>query len=1292
MLALQRPSLALLPPSSLDTNDAVAQWDTIAALLAHTPQIDCTQIIDSVLPWMPTNPIHTHHHAPPMTPLEQKTLDFCDREFNESAASRSSAPRQQPAPTDFLLNLDNVIMKPLEAQMEVQMRELMMPPELLNRRTSSPKRTRTATNSTNPSEFQTPKTAAPNSQQATPVSIHHNHHSAVSTPVAPKRKSSALIISTPAVEKPREQAVDSETVLSQLVSKCASAICTLLKADDLVHAGQLESHPLLHPTTGFPTRAALENILRPFKRISESHNLDALVSALEEDEGEGCLGRVLKVCEKVLGGCECVGAFGRVFDKKGVREEEEEEGKEEGVVEREFEKMVEASVLGLEAAGLVLVVVNGMADGSSRQAYGEETIVSLIAFIKSRFNELFAMIRFHSDDSGSNDKKSRLSELLDLSETRKQCVRIATKLCDVLRLLTIMFSQQTFNDSLVISTYTTCVPTFFIEPNTFSTALGLEKLQLTCIQLLRSVFSQSSTHRIPILEEIAGHLVKLATVKKGLRMYKLRQGGRSVQMVSALVVVLVQSGFEGVEVEDVVKGVRECVGEAMGEGGGEEGVGSRERLGVEKLLSTAKHGIESAQSCGSFFLKYLLSRAFVDSAHKDKSVVAGGGGRKSLVSSSSESDLKSVLENLVQDFLNLMGEAEWPGADFMVLLFCKIMTNALDDKSTGDTALKSLALDFLGQLTSRLFSMSRVDRVGTKLEGGVDVAAVERFANTIQGPLVVEGGGALSESKVVGLWEVQGMLVRFLKEGRGDDAGFDVNPLLAVKLSTWCLFRRSPLQTIREPLLHYILANLDSDTITLRTRALKALSDVVAVDASVLGLGSVKGVIGQRLLDASKMVREAAVELVGGYLMKDGGEVVVREYYPLLVARMLDVGAGVRKRIIKLMKDLVASAVAKETRDGEAMPVEMSARVVEIVCKLMGRVSDEETSIQDLSLKCLAEIWFTPFKLATSQISGQAGKAGETLDAILGLLGKRNMAYTEQTVQAKSEIKSRVQLLLKVTLTLHHSASGVDAIGDVVKQLMEAGVVRRRELVVVSRSLVECLIELVLEAEERGDKETIKSSFMLLNQISRVLPQLLLPHVKMLHMYLKGNVAPTTPVTQNDRIAKMNEEQITAAVVSILGLVIPHAQDPDLNLMSAIESDLLVLMSKRSLAVVNLIVPTLSSFVHLVTKNYAKLTKVLRTCLDNFQKSRQMINAADPSRQGGALTPANERAIARGLIIVSLLVRNFDFDKHRGLLKDQAALDIQPCPNVLVAVCGYVSLFAGPTSSPDLKSIALQAL
>ncbi|KAI9341450.1 hypothetical protein BDR26DRAFT_918396 [Obelidium mucronatum] len=1343
-LALHRPPFTLLEVDDrvLESNeDEAAIWSQMKALLKQTNPINCDAFINATSSFSNANA--NAQYTEPMSYLAQKSLDFCSRglELPTDKASNQLGPTNA---STFLANLNQSLLMPLEEQMEVQMRYLETNTDDLE----SP-----LTRSRSLDSFE--KTPSTVNGPVTPIS--RKPKSRVVPPPQPppssKRRNSNSIISTPAVENEEQEsvAINSDGAWKNVLSKCVDSITSLLKADDLIHAGELDSSPLIDAQSGFPTLAAMESIHRSFRRLLDMGKGQQLVEALEEEEGDQWTKRILRVCEKVLVGCECIITFGKPSASGKVAEEDtnnaEDSRDQDENPEIGFERTFEASILGLEAACLVLVVINGSI--GSKRGYGEETIASLIAMVKSRFSELFAVVKLYSDESDEANKNSSLRDLLDSSNAKKKCVQIANKLCYVLRLLVSMFSRQSLNDSLIIATYVMCIPAFFIESNSISVFIGMEKVQLNCIDVVRSVFAQATSHRIPILEEIAGYLVKLQTVKRGMRLYKLRNG-KAIQMVSALVLTLVQSTFHGVEVVDTVKEVRDVVLQvSQGLDSMTEGAAGRnqERLVVEKILSTAKHGLDSAQSCGIFFLKYLLSRSFADNAGKEKS---GTPGRRSLVSST-ESELRVIFENLIDDFLLVLGEPEWPGADFLLLLLCKIMTQTLDDKRAGETALKSLALDFLGQLTSRLYASANIKSLGLKLEGVADTTIIEQFSNQIQGSLTTESN-ELSISKLLGLWEVQSILIDFLKLGRDNDLGYDsarsfhvfcwlhslssalsnisnmTDPLLStvrnillqycesldtklsantsksiwltapvlpanlssetmLKIGTWCNFRRSPLQSIRETLLQYILACLDSDTVTLRTRSLKALSDVVSVDATVLSLASVKTVISNRLLDPSKMVRDAAVELVASYLMKDYNEVLIAEYYPLLIPRMLDVGAAVRKRVIKLMKDLLGSIILKEANDGVTIPLSMMDRSVEIVCKIMARVSDEETSIQDLSLKALSEIWFAPFKMGTPQISGLIQKSDETVDMIIAHLCKRSGAYVDQSVQCKFEIKCRIALLLRVA----DSVTGVnnaDAIGDIMKQLLDTSLIKKRDVVIVARTLVECLTDGILGAEESGDKDLVRTSLILLSQISRVLPQLLLPHIKMFHTYLKSGVLPTLR-GEEERLAKLREEKITAAVVSILGGVIPCSNEPDLNLMAAIEGDLLALLSRGSLPAVNLIVPCLTNTVHHVTKNYYKLTKVLKTCLDNFQKSRAMIDSS-PGYKGG-LNPANARAIARGLIIVSLLVRHFNFDKNRGLLKDQAATDIANFPNVLNSVYEYVDLFAERASSPELKAIALQA-
>ncbi|KAI8615685.1 hypothetical protein BC830DRAFT_1168392 [Chytriomyces sp. MP71] len=1154
---------------------------------------------------------------------------------------------------------------------------------------------------------------------------------------------------------------------SSALSKAAETITTLLKCDDCVTAGDADHAEIpfvMDASTGLPTAACLEAILRPLKKLADLQQTARLFAALNEEE-DGWTKRLLNICERVMGACERRVAFGGegttsktngitggahwalgevdCFSKGAMRLEA---SKDE--VSVRFDEMCDASVLGLESAILALTLINqsGEHGGGDRKSYGEKTISSIVSFLHSRLLELLGAVRIYADESDvASLKSNHLRHLLDASDSKKRLVHIVGKLGKTLDQLGNLFQHHTFHDSVIVATYTMSVPVFFVESNSLSLYVGFEKLQMASIRVLSMIFAQAVGHRAPMLEEVAGHLLKLQSVKKGLRQYKLLNG-KSIQMVSALLMQLIQATFVSTSTGDVVKEVKEfLILNQLGRDGndasakcssGNDAAVQNDRVVVEKILSTAKRGIDSANSCVMFFLRYVISRAFPDASKGDKG--ASTPGRRSLVAST-ESELRVILENLVDDFLMVLGEPDWPAAEVMVVLMCKIVTHALDDKRSGDTAVKSFSLDFLGQLTARLFGL--LDPAHLKLEAHISSTVLSSLTSEICQALDVVADPNMT-SKIARLWEVQSAVIDYLKSERDNDCNCDAvcsfltfswihssaglfskisliseplkatviglmleyceaaetmiahtrfkhlslaslsipmnveNPQLA-KIASWCLFQRSQLQSIRETLLSYILASLDAESVTLRTRSLKALSDVVSVDAKVLRLASVKTVIGSRLLDSSKMVRDAAVELVGCYVTKDFNASLVSEYYPLLIPRILDVGSAVRKRIIKLAKDIALFAIANETSTGVAMDTHTIDRTVEVVVKIMGRVSDEENSIKELAYKSLVELWFSPFK---HYVHVPASKHDDVLhDASLC-----SSSFALQPIQAKFEIKNRASLLLRIINSLTSGGvnmTAADGYGDCLKHVLESSIAKRGDVVSIARSLVECVSESILSYEEAGDKESIKNAFVFLNQVARVLPTLLLPHVRMLQTYLHSNSTGGS----NGGDDRKDEEKITAAAVSILGYVIPFSLDPDLHMMAAIEGDLLTLLSRGSITVINLLVPCLTKIVHGVTKHYAKLTKVLRTCLENFGKSQELL-------QKGALNGNNLRAIARGLIIVSLLVRHFDFDRNRTLLQDQAAEDIARFPNVLMAVYNFVTLFAGPSFASELRTIALQAL
>jgi len=85
-------------------------------------------------------------------------------------------------------------------------------------------------------------------------------------------------------------------------------------------------------------------------------------------------------------------------------------------------------------------------------------------------------------------------------------------------------------------------------------------------------------------------------------------------------------------------------------------------------------------------------------------------------------------------------------------------------------------------------------------------------------------------------------------------------------------------------LLSRILVTLESGAITLRAKSLKALSLIVIGDYGVLSQQNVRKTVALRLQDQSSSVRDAAVEMVGKYMVQDAK--IRRAYYDIVTDRI----------------------------------------------------------------------------------------------------------------------------------------------------------------------------------------------------------------------------------------------------------------------------------------------------------------------------------------------------------------------------------------------------------------------
>lgn len=144
--------------------------------------------------------------------------------------------------------------------------------------------------------------------------------------------------------------------------------------------------------------------------------------------------------------------------------------------------------------------------------------------------------------------------------------------------------------------------------------------------------------------------------------------------------------------------------------------------------------------------------------------------------------------------------------------------------------------------------------------------------------------------------------------------------------------------------LQKIILVVREQSIAIRTKAMKCLAMIVEVDPSILKRKDMQMGVNQKFLDTSISVREAAVDLVGKYVLTSPD--LIDQYYDMLSKRILDTGVSVRKRVIKILRDICV-----EYPDFDKIP--------EICVKMIRRVNDEE-GIQKLVTDVFLHMWFTP--------------------------------------------------------------------------------------------------------------------------------------------------------------------------------------------------------------------------------------------------------------------------------------------------------------------------------------------
>lgn len=123
-------------------------------------------------------------------------------------------------------------------------------------------------------------------------------------------------------------------------------------------------------------------------------------------------------------------------------------------------------------------------------------------------------------------------------------------------------------------------------------------------------------------------------------------------------------------------------------------------------------------------------------------------------------------------------------------------------------------------------------------------------------------------------------------------------------------------------------AGLDTNTPTqVRSKAIKCLSLIIEVDPQILLKPKVYACVEANFLHTTISVREASVDLIGKFISHRPE--LTNHYYKLLSDRILDVGVSVRKRVIKIFRDICLNQPDFES-------------LAEVCVKILRRIIDED--------------------------------------------------------------------------------------------------------------------------------------------------------------------------------------------------------------------------------------------------------------------------------------------------------------------------------------------------------------
>ncbi|KAI1074975.1 ARM repeat-containing protein [Whalleya microplaca] len=533
-------------------------------------------------------------------------------------------------------------------------------------------------------------------------------------------------------------------------------------------------------------------------------------------------------------------------------------------------------------------------------------------------------------------------------------------------------------------------------------AVGVQKFdgfRLVAMNMLSDIFLLNPSQREGILSEILTSLEKLPVGKQSARQFKLSDN-KSIQPVSALIMRLIQASAG--KIDDRKERSRGQMIQSLEDGSRDPAsMPSKANGPAEARYTTRTEDHAAIQNSTAIQELQELARPLSDGAHRNATYVVNFIVKRALKSTKSgDTPYRNLLDLFVEDFTTCLDSPDWPAAELLLRLTMYMMFQQVSGDKNAAPA-RNMALELLGVMAAAISRLrSHVRKIATNFEGSdsdelarwlADLAlnilegnaSVEKTLNWL-GPyrvvleflqdrlsddqllrsaisyLVTDWGSRVgpgydsfaneeSEERDAEFGRTAFRLRNMIEDPNWLSRVYSFKSVVAshAKLSYSIILLQSDLCTSFKHILNVLMGSMTTDQATVRSRSLKSINLVLETDPTILDGDSVFiQLILQCSSDSSPQVRDSALGLVGKCIsMRPKLE---ERMTPTVIQRFIDSGVGVRKRAMKLAKDIYLGNESKAVRST-------------IANGLLHRMQDPDEGVRELARQMIEEIWISPF-------------------------------------------------------------------------------------------------------------------------------------------------------------------------------------------------------------------------------------------------------------------------------------------------------------------------------------------